>query len=130
LLFAGVHDSYEYTLGTGQNFEAYSYYFNPAATAIGQTAHALGSQGKRVLSVVSRDASVVRYFTGDQPALQRIAEFYQRPLDPAQLPLDEFRPDVLLVENTPAFQPFTSRLPPDLVLARTGDYYEIRAQSP
>jgi hypothetical protein len=73
---------------------------------------------------------VLRYFTGDQPALQRSAEFYQRPLDPAQLPLDEFRPDVLLVENTPAFQPFTSRLPPDLVLARTGNYYEIRAQSP
>jgi hypothetical protein len=130
MLFAGVRDTYNYTLGSGPDFEAYSYYFNPAATAIGETAHALGSQGKRVLSVVSRDASVVKYLTGDQPARQRIAEFYQRPLDPAQLPLDQFRPDVLLVENTPAFQPFTSRLPPDLVLARTGDYYEIRAQSP
>jgi hypothetical protein len=130
MLFAGIQDSYEYTSASGPNFEAYSYYFNPAATAIGQTARALGSQGKRVLSVVSRDASVVKYFTGGQPALQRIAEFYQRPLDPAQLPLDEFRPDLLLVENTPAFLPFTSRLPPDLVLARTGDYYEVRSSSP
>jgi hypothetical protein len=130
MLFAGIQDSYEYTSASGRNFAAYSFYFNPAGTAIGETAHTLGSQGKRVLSVVSRDASVVRYFTGDQPALQRIAEFFYRPFDPAQLPLDEFRPDVLLVENTPAFQPFTSRLPPDLVLARTGDYYEIRAQSP
>ena len=73
---------------------------------------------------------MLRYFTGDQPALQRSAEFYQRPLDPAQLPLDEFRPDVLLVENTPAFQPFTSRLPPGLVLAHiAGRYYEVRVQS-
>lgn len=129
MLFAGIQDSYEYTSASGPNFEAYSYYFNPAATAIGQTAHALGSQGKRVLSIVSRDASVVKYFTGGQPALQRITEFYQRPLDPAQLLLDEFRPDLLLVENTPAFQPFTSRLPPDLVLARTRDYYEVRSSS-
>jgi len=52
------------------------------------------------------------------------------PARPRPTPLlDQFRPDVLLVENTPAFQPFTSRLPPDLVLARTGDYYEI-ARSP
>jgi hypothetical protein len=33
---------------------------------------------------------------------------------------------LLLVENTPDFQPFTSRLPPELVLAHTGHYYEVR----
>jgi hypothetical protein len=127
MLFAGIRDIYKYTSGSGQNFEQYAYFFNPAATDIGETAHVLGSQGKRVLSVVSRDASVVKYFTGDQGARQRIAEFYERPLDPAQLPLDEFRPDLLLVEDTPAFQPFTSRLPPELVLARTAHYYEVRS---
>jgi hypothetical protein len=131
MLFAGVYDSYEYTSGSGPGFEAYAYYFNPAATAIGETARALGSQGKRVLSVISRDASVVKYLTGGQPERQRIAEFYQRPLDPAQLPLDQFRPDLLLIEDTPAFQTFTSRLPPDLVLAHTaGHYYEVRTLSP
>jgi hypothetical protein len=127
LLVAGIYDSYEYTLGSGQNFEAYSYYFNPAATDIGKTAHTLGSQGKRILSVVSRDASVVKYFTGDQGAQQRVAEFYERPLDPAQLPLEEFRPDVLPIENTAAFQPFTSRLPSELVLTRNEHYYGVRS---
>jgi hypothetical protein len=130
MLVAGVRDSYQYTLGSGPSFEAYSYYFNPAATAMGETAHALGSQGKRVLSVVSRDASVVKYLTAGQAAQQRIAEFYERPLDPAQLPFDEFRPDLLLIEDTPAFQPFTSRLPPGLVLAHTEHYYEVRSSSP
>ena len=129
MLFAGVYDSYEYTSGSSPNFEAYSYYFNPAATAIGETAHTLGAKGKRVLSVISRDASVVKYLTGDQAARQRIAEFYQRPFDPAQLPLEEFRPDFLLVENAPAFQFFISRLPPELVLAHTGQYYEVRIKS-
>jgi hypothetical protein len=128
MLVAGIRDSYEYTSGSGQNFATYSCYFNPAATAIGETAHALGSHGKRVLSVVSRDASVVKYLTGGQAARQRIAEFYERPLDPSQLPLDEFRPDLLLVENTPNFEPFNSRLPPDLVLAHTAYFYEIRMQ--
>jgi hypothetical protein len=127
LLFAGIRDTYQYTSGAGQDSPEYSYYFNPAATAIGETAHTLGSQGKRVLSVVSRDANVVKYLTSDQGARQRIAEFYERPLDPAQLPLDEFRPDLLIVEDTPAFQPFTSRLPPELVLARTAHYYEVRS---
>jgi hypothetical protein len=127
LLFAGIRDTYQYTSGAGQDSPEYSHYFNPAATAIGETAHTLGSQGRRVLSVVSRDANVVKYLTSDQPARQRIAEFYLRPLDPAQLPLDEFRPDVLIVENTPAFQPFTSRLPPELVLAHTDRYYEVRS---
>ena len=69
---------------------------------------------------------MVKYLTEDQAALHRIAEFYQRPLDPAQLPLDQFRPDLLPVENTPDFQPFTSRLPPELVLAHTGHCYEVR----
>ena len=130
MLLAGIRDSYEYTSGAGQDSPEYSYYFNPAATAIGQTAHTLGAAGKRVLSVVSRDGNVVKYLTEDQAGRQRIVEFYQRPFDPAQLPLDEFRPDLLLIEDTPAFQPFTSRLPPELVLAHTELYYEVRMQSP
>jgi hypothetical protein len=129
MLFAGLRDSYQYTSGSGQNPQEYSYYFNPAATAIGETAHALGSQGKRVLSVVSRDASVVKYLSGGETAHQRITEFYRRPFNPAQIPLDEFRPDVLLIENTPEFQPLTSRLPPELVLAHNQHYYEVRVQS-
>ena len=128
MLFAGVQDSYEYTSGSGPHFADYSFYFNPAGTAMGETAHALGSQGKRVLSVVSRDSGVVQYLAGNPAKYQRIVEFYQCPIDPAQLPLDEFRPDLLLVEDTPAFQPFTSRLPPELVVAHNGNYYEVRVQ--
>jgi hypothetical protein len=130
MLFAGIFDYYEYTSGSGGHFADYSFYFNPPGNAIGETAYTLGSQGKRVLSVVARDASVVKYLSGDPSAYQRIVEFYQRPFDPAQLPLDEFRPDLLLIENTPAFRPFTSRLPAELVLANTGQYYEVRTQSP
>jgi hypothetical protein len=130
MLLIGILDSYQYTSGYSPHSAEYSFYFNPAATAIGETAHSLGSQGKRVLSVVSRDASVVKYLAGEPAANQRITEFFYRPFDPAQLPLDEFRPDVLLIENTPAFQPFTSRLPPDLVLAHTEHYYEVRSSSP
>ena len=129
MLFAGARDYYQYTSGSGPGSEAYAYYFNPAATAIGETAHTLGSQGQRVLSVVSRDASVVKYFTGDQAAHQRIAEFYERPID-LSLSLGEFRPNLLLVEDTPAFQSFTSHLSPQLVLAHTAHYYEVRTLSP
>lgn len=128
ILFAGIRDGYEYISGSGQNSAEYSYYFNPAATAIGETAHMLGAEGKRVLSVVTRDGHVVKYLTSDQAALQRYVEFYQLPLDPTRLPLDEFRPEFLLIENAPAFQPFTSRLRRELVLAQTDYYFEVRMQ--
>ena len=72
---------------------------------------------------------MVKYFTSDQAEHQRIAEFYERPID-LSLSLGEFRPDLLLVEDTPAFQSFTSHLPPQLVLAHTAHYYEVRTLSP
>jgi hypothetical protein len=40
-----------------------------------------------------------------------VTEFYGGPLDLSQLPMRELRPEVVLVEDAPAFRPFTSRLP-------------------
>jgi hypothetical protein len=49
--------------------------------------------------------------THGQTARVGVVEFYGRPLDPAQLPMRELRPEVVLVEDAPAFRPFTARLP-------------------
>jgi hypothetical protein len=107
ILFVGVSDGYPYLSGKG---EAPAYYA-ASATAIGQRAAALAGQGRRVLCIVSRDASVLRLLTHGMEGRVKIAEFYQRPLNPGELPFNEFRPDVLLVENAPVFREFTAGVP-------------------
>jgi hypothetical protein len=54
---------------------------------------------------------VVTLLTHRQTERVRVTEFYGRPLDLSQLPMRELRPEVVLVEDAPAFRPFTSRLP-------------------
>ena len=114
ILFAGVSDGYAYLSGRG---EAAAYYA-ASATAIGQQAAALARQGRRVLCIVSRDASVVRLLTHGMEDRVKITEFYQRPLNPGELALNEFRPDVLLVENAPEFREFADRVPANLRTAK------------
>jgi hypothetical protein len=126
ILFVGVGDGFKYASHEGRSSEEYSYSFYPAATAIGETARDLEAQGRRVLCVISRNASVVKYFTSGDSAHVAIAEFYLRTFDPSQLPLDSFHPSILLVENHPAFQNFTSRLRPELLVAHNHYFYEVR----
>lgn len=100
--------------------EGYSYfstgaeqaeYYGAAATPMGQMAAAIAAQGHRVLCIVSKDANVAHLLTYQQAQRVRVVEFYRQPLDPARLPMRELRPEVVLVEDAPAFRPFTSRLP-------------------
>jgi hypothetical protein len=87
-------------------------YFSPAATAIGQEASSLAAAGGRVLCLVAKDASVVQYLTEDQRENVRIAEFYFRPFDARELPLEGFEPEALLIEHAPAFEQLIRNLPP------------------
>jgi hypothetical protein len=87
-------------------------HFSPAATPIGQRARILAAHGARVVAVVAKDANVVRYLTHDQPGAVTVVEFYQRPLDPAAIPLAELRPDVLLIERAPGFSALSAAFPP------------------
>jgi hypothetical protein len=125
ILFVGVGDGYKYASHEGQSSVEYSYSFYPAATAIGETARNLEAQGQRVLCVISRNSSVVKYLTSGDSAHVAIAEFFLRMFDPSQLPLDSFHPSILLVENHPAFQNFTSRLRPELRVAHNDYFYEV-----
>ena len=87
ILFVGVGDGYKYASREGQSSVEYSYSFYPAATAIGETARNLEAQGQRVLCVISRNSSVVKYLTSGDSAHVAIAEFFLRMFDPSQLPL-------------------------------------------
>jgi hypothetical protein len=126
ILFVGFTDGYKYMSRVGQSSEEYSYSFYPPVTAIGERARNLEAQGQRVLCVVSRDSSVVKYFTSGDSAHVAISEFYRRRFVPAQLPLATFHPTLLLIENHPVFQTFTSRLRPQLLVAQNDNFYEVR----
>jgi hypothetical protein len=106
-------------LGVG-GVEAYGYfpawpemgeYYGAGATPIGQKAAELAKGGQRVLCVVSKDANVVRLLTHAQQDRVGVVEFYRRPLQPSELPMLQVRPDVALIEETPAFRIFTGRIP-------------------
>jgi hypothetical protein len=87
------------------------FYASSAATPMGQRAEAVAGEGARVVCVVSKDANIVRYLTHLHVDQVRVAEFYFRPLDAGEIPLNEFRPEVLLVEKAPAFQNFSRQFP-------------------
>ncbi len=100
-------------------------YFSPAATPIGQRARALAASGARVLCVVAKDANVVRYLTYDASAAVRVVEVYRRALDPREVPVREFAPDILLVERAPAFARYAAVFPAERRV-ETAVYEEIR----
>jgi Dolichyl-phosphate-mannose-protein mannosyltransferase len=117
ILGVGFSEGYQYLSERGAAPE----YYAAAATPIGKTAAKLASHGHKVVCVVSRDANVVHFLTHRHRSRVKVVEFYGRPLDPAQIPLSEFRPDIMLLENgagDPSFDSFTSRLPADWRVAR------------
>jgi hypothetical protein len=106
-----------------------SYYFGPAATPIGERAAELASQGRRVLCVITKDANVVRYLTHEHAGRVHIAEFYFRPLIVEEIPLKDFNPAVLLIENNDRFAGFASLLPPPRPAPTGARFVEIDLQS-
>lgn len=104
-------------------------YFSPAQTPIGLRARALGREGLRTLCVVSANANVVRYLTHDVPESVRIVEFYQRAADPAELPLEEFEPGALLIENETSLRPLSLTFPRDRRSSADPRFDEIRMRS-
>jgi hypothetical protein len=125
LVFVGFSDLYTYVNTAGAGSVEYSFYFNPAATAIGNAAESLSAGGQRVLSIVSRDANVLKFLTHRRAGQVRIFEVYQRPLVPSEIPVAEFKPTVLLIEKNPAFNWFAERFPAELVTDNP-EYYTVR----
>lgn len=104
-------------------------YFSPAATPIGKRARTLAASGERVLCVVAKDANVVHYLTYDHTELVRVVEFFRRPPDPAMIPIGQFGPDVLLIENQPSFARLLSVFPAARRRAHA-EFEEIRLATP
>jgi hypothetical protein len=121
VLWVGVNSGYEYLSGAGASPE----YYGGPATAIGEAAASLGVQGRRVLCIIARDSSVVQFLTHNETTQIRIAEFYQRPLNAAELPSD-FLPDSLLVEKSPAFAQFLARIRPELIIGNNPRFVQVR----
>jgi len=105
LILVGAVDEYWYLSGAAQ----FSDYYAVAATAIGKEASALAARGQSVLCIVTRDANVVRFLTYNQGARSRVIEFYARPFNPYEVPWDQVKPNVVLVENTARFQELVTR---------------------
>jgi hypothetical protein len=105
--------------------EPLSRFYAGQATAIGEEAAQLTDHGERVLCVIAGEAGVVRYLTYAHPDRIRIVEFYQSMPDAAQIPFDDFKGGVLLLEHAPQFAAFESRFPPDRV-SRSARFDRIR----
>jgi hypothetical protein len=123
ILLVGAADGYSYLSGRAEAPEQYA----PAATAIGQEAAAIAARGQSVLCIVSKNANVARFLTHGYAARMRVVEFYARPLDPREIPWNEMRPDVLLVENTTAFRDFVAGFGGAAQSGADGQFYVIRA---
>ncbi|MFB3825714.1 MAG: glycosyltransferase family 39 protein [Bryobacteraceae bacterium] len=106
LVLAALYEVGGYMTGFSQS-RAAQFFYSPAATPLGQAAAGEAKAGRRVLCVLSKDANVVRFLTHGEAQRVRIAEFYRRPVDPAEVRAEEFKPQVLLVENAllPAVAP-------------------------
>jgi hypothetical protein len=113
LLLVSVSAAHDYFSTFPRNVEAQRY-FSPAATPIGNRARELTGEGKRVVCVVAKDANVVNYLTYDHAADVRVVEFYRRPFDVHDVPLEEFRPQRLLIEHDPRLAQFSSAFASDL----------------
>ncbi len=92
--------------------EAERLYLSPAVTAVGREARTLVREGRRVLCVVTNGRSTVRYLAAPPgtTAPVVVVEFWGRPPNPAEIPVSEFRPDVLLIERDPRFAGLAERL--------------------
>jgi len=93
-------------------------YYAAAATPLAERATALAAQGHHVLCIVSKDANVARFLTHGHESNVRIAEFYMRPIRLADLPVLDFHPSDILIEDAPQFRPFLANLPDRLLTCR------------
>ena len=107
ILWVGLSDGYRYLSGGGAAQEFYA----SEATPIGQKAAMLAKQGQKVICVVSRDANVVNFLVHEAGARVKVVEFFRRPLDPAQIPVNDFRPNSMLIENDAGFNSFATSFP-------------------
>jgi hypothetical protein len=80
------------------------------ATPIGKRAEALAAQNQRIICVVSKDASTIHYLTHTYANDVRVTEFYARSPVIGEIPLAEFKPAVLLIEQNRAFADFVASL--------------------
>jgi hypothetical protein len=129
LLLVVVWEARQYFVVFARMPEAQSY-FSSVATPMGQRARELAEQGQRVVCVVAKDASVLRYLTHDDAGSVRVVEFYQRPLDPRAIPIVSFQPQVLLIERAERFAGYTAVFPPQRHVGTRGAFDEIRLAGP
>jgi hypothetical protein len=125
MLGVGCSGGYTYFSRAERTFEV-SLFFSPVATPLGKRAEELAAKGVRVLCVVSKDASVVNFLTHDHRDRVKVIEFFTRPLDPSQIPFNEFQPDELLVEKNDRFSTFTSKFAPEWFVGRDALFDEVR----
>lgn len=104
-------------------------YLSRPVTALAHRAAALAERGERVLCVVGESANTVRYFTFRQADSVAVAEFYGRPLVPAEVPFASFRPTVLLVQASPAWTDWALRYGRLAAPPRSALYTEVVIKS-
>jgi hypothetical protein len=124
LVAAALFDIGGYMTGFSNSRGAQLFY-SPAATKLGQAAETEAMAGRRVMCIVSKDANVIRYLTHDQAPRIDITEFYRRPVNPAEIHMAEFKPQVLLVENR-FLADVSSLLPTPAEVERTEQFTTIR----
>jgi hypothetical protein len=122
ILWVGIGDGYRYLSGGGEAPE----YYASEATPIGEKAAILAQQGQKVICVVSRDANVVNFLVHKAGGRVKVVEFYFRPLDPAQIPVKDFRPNVMLIENNAGFNSFASSFPPAWRVEQNEQFQTVR----
>ncbi len=75
--------------------------FAEAATDIGRRARELAGEDRAVLVIVAGNANVVNFLTHDDRFSVWISEFWHRPPDAREIPLQRAEPQVILVERQP-----------------------------
>ena len=120
ILVVGVTDGYGYLSGRG----AAPDYYAAATTAIGHEALALAGQGRSVLCIVSSDANVTRFMTLRQGARVRVFQLTHA-IDAYDIPWNQLRPDVLLVENDILFKDFVTKFAGAARLSNDREFFEI-----
>jgi hypothetical protein len=123
ILAAATVDGVNYFRESARFAEA----FGSAATPIAEYADGQAAQGRRVLCVISKSANTVNFLTHRHNDRVKIVEFYQRPLVEAELPVREFRPDLIVVERSPVFRAYTAGFPPLSRVAETDDFVAVKA---
>ena len=104
LLLVTAFQARDYFVTFAQNPSAQREY-RPTATAMGERARELASDGIRVTCVVTGNANVVNYLTHDFHEVVEVLE-YLRPSTQEIPLLLQFRPQVILLEHDPGFNVF------------------------